>query len=146
MKRKSVLFELQSSTGLKTSPIPRNLQRKIQKSSSTTFLKTRKKMPFSLSTNTERQTLLSRGQLRKSSLRKQNLKVWRYCTFEGDVTRDDSQQRPLAQQSVATLSPHCFERLQHCSNIPALCCAKNRRCESSRVKSRWGSGSLKGSS
>ena len=25
--------------------------------------------------------------------------------------------------------------LQHCSNIAALCCAKNRRCESSRVTS-----------
>ena len=29
---------------------------------------------------------------------------------------------------------HCFEWLQHCSNIPVifpvLCCAKNRRCES----------------
>ena len=25
--------------------------------------------------------------------------------------------------------------LQHCSNIATLCCAKNRRCESSRVTS-----------
>ena len=26
---------------------------------------------------------------------------------------------------------NCFEWLRHCSNIAALCCAKNRRCESS---------------
>ena len=52
-----------------------------------------------------------------------------------DVTRDDSQRRFLAQHSVATLLRHCFEWLQHCSNIARLCCAKNRRCESSRVTS-----------
>ena len=39
----------------------------------------------------------------------------------------------LAQHSVAALLQHCFEWLQHCSNIVALFCAKNRRCESSRV-------------
>ena len=54
---------------------------------------------------------------------------------KGDVTRDDSQGRFLAQCSVATLLRHCFEWLQHCSNIPALCCAKHRCCESSRVTS-----------
>ena len=32
---------------------------------------------------------------------------------------------------------HCFEQLQHCSNIATLCCAKNRRCESSRVTSTY---------
>ena len=54
---------------------------------------------------------------------------------KGDVTRDDSQRRFLAQHSVATLLQHCFEWSQHCSNIAKLCCAKNCRCESSRVKS-----------
>ena len=49
--------------------------------------------------------------------------------------RDDSQRRFLAQHSVATLLRHCFEWLRHCSNIATLCCAKNRRCESSRAKS-----------
>ena len=48
-----------------------------------------------------------------------------------DVTRDDWQRRFLAQHSVATLLRRCFEWLQNCSNIAALCCAKNRRCESS---------------
>ena len=52
---------------------------------------------------------------------------------EGDVTRDDLQRRFLAQHRVAALLQHCFERLQHCSNIASLCSAKNRRCESSRV-------------
>ena len=46
---------------------------------------------------------------------------------QADVTRDDSQRRFLAQ--------HCFEYLQHCSNIATKCCAKSRRCESSRVTS-----------
>ena len=39
----------------------------------------------------------------------------------------------LAQHSVVTLLRHCFEWLQHCSNIATLCWAKNRRCESSCV-------------
>ena len=52
-----------------------------------------------------------------------------------DVTRDDLQRRFLARHSVATLLRHCFERLQHCSSIATLCCAKNCRCRSSRVTS-----------
>ena len=47
--------------------------------------------------------------------------------------RDDSQRRILAQHSVATLLRNYFEWMQHCSNIATLCCAKNCRCESSRV-------------
>ena len=43
--------------------------------------------------------------------------------------------RFLAQQSVATLLGHCFECLQHCSNVATLCCAKNGCCESSPVTS-----------
>ena len=39
----------------------------------------------------------------------------------------------LAQHSEATLLRHCFERLQHDSNIATQCWAENRRCESSRV-------------
>ena len=53
--------------------------------------------------------------------------------LKGDVTGNDSQRRFLAQHSVATLLRHCFEWFQHCSNIATLCCAKNRRCESTRV-------------
>ena len=49
---------------------------------------------------------------------------------KGDVTPDDSQRRFLAQHSSATW----LVWLQHCSNISTLCCAKNRRCESLRVK------------
>ena len=63
----------------------------------------------------------------------------RYEHFAGrsqdDVTRDNSQRPFLAQRSVATLLGHCFEWLQHCFNIATLSCAKNRRCESSRVTS-----------
>ena len=55
--------------------------------------------------------------------------------LKGDATGDDSQQRFLAQHSVAILLRHCFEWLKHCSNIATLCYAKNRRYESSRVTS-----------
>ena len=46
--------------------------------------------------------------------------------LKGDVTRHDLQRRFSAQHSVTTLLSHRFERLQHCSTFPALCCAKNR--------------------
>ena len=61
----------------------------------------------------------------------------RRLTFQtkGDVTRGDSQRRFLAQHSIAALLQHCFEWLQHCSNIARLCCAKNGLCDSSRVTS-----------
>ena len=61
----------------------------------------------------------------------------RRLTFQtkGDVTRGDSQRRFLAQHSIAALLRHCFEWLQHCSNIARLCCAKNRLCDSSCVTS-----------
>ena len=39
------------------------------------------------------------------------------------------------QQHHCNMLRHCFEWLQHCSNIATLCCAKKRRCESSRVTS-----------
>ena len=55
--------------------------------------------------------------------------------LKDDVTRDDSQQRFLAQHSITALLWHCFEWLQHCSNIATLCCAENRRGKSSRVTS-----------
>ena len=52
------------------------------------------------------------------------------CWFDyakGDVTRDDSQWQFLAQHSVATLLRHCFEWLQHCSNIATQV----------RIQERW---------
>ena len=52
------------------------------------------------------------------------------------ATGDNSPPQFLAQCSVVTLLRHCFSWLQHCSNILTLCCAKNRRCESSPVTSR----------
>ena len=52
-----------------------------------------------------------------------------------DVTRDNSQRQCSAQYIVTTLLRYCFEWLQHCFNIETMCCAKNRRCESSRVTS-----------
>ena len=64
---------------------------------------------------------------------RENEMYWMEGCAKGDISRDDSQRRFLAQHSVATLLRHCFEWSQHCSNIAALCCAKNRRCESSRA-------------
>ena len=58
-----------------------------------------------------------------------------YCVFKGDVTGDDSQRRLLAQHIFAMLE-QCYNYSKQCrNNIPTLCCAKNRRCESSRVTS-----------
>ena len=52
-----------------------------------------------------------------------------------DVTRNDSQRRLLAQDNVAILE-QCYNHSKQCRNNDAtLCCAKNRRCESSRVTS-----------
>ena len=48
--------------------------------------------------------------------------------LKGNVTYDNSQQRFLAQHSVASLLLRCFKLLQHCSNIATLYCAKNRPC------------------
>ena len=52
---------------------------------------------------------------------------------KGDVTRDDSQQRFLAQHSVAMLEQLCNYSKQYRNNVATLFCAKNRRCESPRV-------------
>ena len=43
--------------------------------------------------------------------------------LKGDVKQDNSQQRFLAQHSVASLLLRCFKLLQHCSNIAMLYCA-----------------------
>ena len=59
---------------------------------------------------------------------------WENCSKQLQSTLSKGLQRQfLAQHSVATLLRHCFERSQHCSTIATLCCAKNRRCELSRV-------------
>ena len=68
--------------------------------------------------------------------------------LKGDVTRGDLQQRFLAQHSVAMLEQCCNPSKQCGNNVAMLCCAKNHRCESSRVKSpyvlrRWQTFQLK---
>ena len=55
--------------------------------------------------------------------------------LKGHVTRDDLQRRFLAQHSVAMLEQCCNHSKQCRNNVARLCCAKNRRCESSRVTS-----------
>ena len=58
-----------------------------------------------------------------------------FCMTKGDVIRDDSQRRFLAQHSVAILA-HCCNHSKQCrNNVVMLCCAKNRRFESFRVTS-----------
>ena len=54
---------------------------------------------------------------------------------KGDVTRDDSQRRFLAQHGVEMLEQCCNHSIQCRNNVATPCCAKNRRCESSRVTS-----------
>ena len=56
-------------------------------------------------------------------------------TFQGDVARDDWQRRFLAQHSVAMLEQCCNPSKQCRNNAATLCCAKNPRCESSRLTS-----------
>ena len=53
----------------------------------------------------------------------------------GDVTRDDSQQRFLAQHSVAMLEQCCKDSKQCRNNFAVLCWVKNHCGESSRVTS-----------
>ena len=49
---------------------------------------------------------------------------------QGDVTRNDSQRRFLAQQSIAMLE-QCIKHSKQCrNNVATLCCAEDRRCES----------------
>ena len=55
--------------------------------------------------------------------------------LKGDVTRDDTQRRFLAQHSLAMLEQRCNHSRQYCHNVTTLFCAKNRRCESTRVTS-----------
>ena len=54
----------------------------------------------------------------------QAVKVLAAQQSKGDVPRDDSQRLFLAQDIIPTLLRHCFEWLQHGSNIATLCCAK----------------------
>ena len=54
---------------------------------------------------------------------------------KGDVTQDDSQGQFLAQHSVAVLEQCCTFSKKCRNNVATLHCAKNRRCESSRVTS-----------
>ena len=69
------------------------------------------------------------------------LKFWhsqtsvRWCYTRRFATTNNLKVNLKAQHSIATLLRYCFEWLQHCSSIVTLCCAKNRRCESSRVTS-----------
>ena len=59
----------------------------------------------------------------------------RYRKCQGDVTRGDSQRQFLAQRSVGMLEQYCNNSRQCRSNVATLHCAKNRRCEPSRVTS-----------
>ena len=54
---------------------------------------------------------------------------------ESDVTRDESQRKFWAQHIFAMLEQCCNYSEQCRNNVATLCCAKNRRCESSRVTS-----------
>ena len=55
--------------------------------------------------------------------------------FKGDVTRDDSQRRFLAQNSTAMLEQCRSCSRQRRNNLVMLCCAKNRHRESFRLTS-----------
>ena len=71
----------------------------------------------------------------KRNFGKRGLRVLVSRELKGDITRDDSQRLFLAQHSVAMLEQCCNHSKQWHSNVATLCCAKNCRCESSRVTS-----------
>ena len=119
-KGKPFLLSFSHLRTWKTLPLPRNLQSKKHECSWTKFSSTRKKCHFSFPSKLKEKYLS--GIIFKGLITYDG----RYCTFQGDVKQGDSQQRLLAQHSVVTLLRHCFEWLQHCSNIAALCCPKNR--------------------
>ena len=54
---------------------------------------------------------------------------------QGYVTRDESQRKIWAQHIFAMLEQCCNYSKQCRNNVATLCCAKNRRCESSRLTS-----------
>ena len=56
-------------------------------------------------------------------------------TSKGDVTRNYSQRRFLAQHNVAMLEQCCNPSKQCYNSVATRCCAENRRWESSRVTS-----------
>ena len=58
-----------------------------------------------------------------------------FFLYKGDVTRDDSKRRFLAQHSVAILEQCCNHSKQCGNNDATMCGAKSRLCESSRVTS-----------
>ena len=60
---------------------------------------------------------------------------WLSAYIKGAFTRDYSQRLFLAQHSTAMLEGCWNHWKQCCNNVATLCCAKNRRCESSRVTS-----------
>ena len=57
-----------------------------------------------------------------------NLKPFKLAAMHcyGDVTRDDSQRRFLAQPSTAMLQQRCNHSKQCRNNVATLCCVKNR--------------------
>ena len=57
------------------------------------------------------------------------------CRLRWCYTRDDSQRRFLTQRILAMLEQCCNYSKQCPNNVVTPCCAKNRRCESSRVTS-----------
>ena len=57
------------------------------------------------------------------------------CRLRWCYTRDDSQRRFLTQRILAMLEQCCNYSKQCRNNVVTPCCAKNRRCESSRVTS-----------
>ena len=71
----------------------------------------------------------------KRNFGKRDLRVLVSRELKGGITRDDSQRLFLAQHSVAMLEQCCNHSKQWHSNVATLCCAKNCRCESSRVTS-----------
>ena len=56
--------------------------------------------------------------------------VKKSCAIEGDVIRDDSERRFLAQHSASMLKQCCNHSRHGRNDVATLCCAKTRRRQS----------------
>ena len=82
----------------------------------------------------ERQNKVNRN-TNISSIKRVTRKLKEVSRFKGDVTRNDSERRFLAQHSITILLRIVLNGYNKIAKIATLCCAKNRCCESSRITS-----------
>ena len=94
-------------------------------------------MRFPIQITAKRKTRERRARGQRSRIVEEHLVGgYKGCLLlKGDVARDVSQRRFLARHNVEVLEQCCNYSKQCRNNVAKLCCAKDDRCESSRVTS-----------